>query len=105
MKNLVFENIITAVLVILAAFALLLFILKLLAQWIVKNHRPDYLDLQTDKPLDIKTKKAFKKSGLREFQINTKEMGFVSSWGKNRKDAISRVEAKGLTLKYLSNAK
>lgn len=105
MKNLVFENIITAVLVILAAFAALLFILKLLAQWIVKNKRPDFLDIQTDKPLDNRAKKALKDSGLREFQINTKEMGFVSSWGKNRKDAIRRVEAKGLTLKYLSNAK
>lgn len=105
MKNLVFENIIIAVIVILAAFAALLFVLKLLAHWYVKNKRPDFLDIQTDKPLDIKTKKAFKKSGLKEYQINTKEMGFVSSWGKNRKDAIRRVEAEGLTLKYLSNAK
>lgn len=105
MQNLVFKNILIAVIVILAAFTVLLFVLKLLAQWYVKNHRPSFLDLQTDKPLDIKTKKAFKKSGLKEYQINTKEMGFVSSWGRNRRDAISRVEAKGLTLKYLSNAK
>lgn len=105
MKNLVFENIITAVLVILAAFAVLLFMLKLLAQWYVKNHRPEFLDLQTDKPLDKTTKKAFKKSGLKEYQINTKEMGFVTCWAKNRKDALSRVEGEGLTLKYLSNAK
>ncbi|MFD2827193.1 hypothetical protein ACFSYG_11985 [Leeuwenhoekiella polynyae] len=105
MEKLNLNNLYTALAIVIAALLILVFLLRLIALWYVKKHRPAYLDLVSDKRQNPEIIKAFKKSGLREFHVNTNELGFVSSWGKNRKDAISKVIAKGLTIKNSKDAK
>jgi len=96
MQNLVFKNILIAVLVILAAFALLIYLLKLLAQWYVVNFE---INRRKDQYVNKQERK-----GLKPFKFET-TAGAVTFYALNLKNAEKKFKKSGLTLKTETDAK
>lgn len=96
MQYLIFKNIIIAVLVVLAAIALLVYICKKLAFWyVVKTVKSEHKASQIKK---------FKDKGLVPFEFETVELGTVTRYAVNRKNAQKKVLRDNLTLKTIPDA-